>query len=524
MAEQQDIVNFNAHLSSLVKNELVNKSNISAGNYSWFFKIIFPDILQLNGVELVVPLSMKKWPHYVYDEIFSCINAQYPEITSPSFNGDSYRLEIYLEGKYLSTNTLRLHDPTKDLPNGATVGLRYWPLKELSYLIKAQSERGVVSGIEKYTDADYDKAATLQKAAEDAAGKPHAPPQAYVEGDAIDKAEITDAATAADAAAAAAVDGPPLQRAATAAAAAYAHALLASNKARAAMDAAGNAADAAEFYSARVARAADATAAAADATAAADAAADARVAAAAARVAAAAANDHAIAATAAAAPAAAAYAELDEDGDVGDDAAADAAYAAWKANPAVVAMKSAEYAAETATNADNDAVEAATYASDAAVAAADARVAAAPAPAAPAPAVAAPADAAPAPPAPVDPFPPILHPASRTMMTYDHKQRKYVEPILNGTSGKWMVYDPKYSRYSEPLEPWSGGPPTPGTATQGPPPMVYPNTGEQTGPFKYGGKKPQSKRGKKKSKSKTKTKKSKSKSKRNKRRSYKRVK
>jgi hypothetical protein len=64
------------------------------------------------------------------------------------------------------------------------------------------------------------------------------------------------------------------------------------------------------------------------------------------------------------------------------------------------------------------------------------------------------------------------------------------------------------------------GPPAPKPQS----PMVYPGNGQQTGPFRYGGNKPQSKRGKKKSKSKSKTKKSKSKSKRNKRRSYKRVK
>jgi hypothetical protein len=358
MAERQDTVNFNAHLSSIVKDDLVNRSKIAAGNSGTFFKIVFPDIPELNGVELVVPLSTKNWPHYVHADIFRCITAKYPEITSPTFQDQSYRLQIYIEGNYLNTNRPhRLHDPTKYLPTGATVGLRYWPLRELSYLTKAQTERGVVSGIEEYTDADYDKAATLQRAAEDAGGLPHAPTQASVEGDAIEKAENTDAAAAADVAAAAAANGPPLQRAATAAAAAYAHVVLACGDAHAAMTAAGNAADDAEFYSAKAADAVDDAAAAAAAAAAVTAAAAAVRAHATTAAAAAAARAHATTAADAAAPAAeaAAVANAAYDAAEGDDAA----YEAWKTNPAVVAKNAADRAAEGAAAADDYVAEAA---------------------------------------------------------------------------------------------------------------------------------------------------------------------
>ena len=129
--EKPEVGDFNAHLSSLVKPKLATKSEITASNTSWFFKIVFPDIPELNGVELVVPLSMKKWPHYTYDEIFRCINAQYPAITSPSFNGQSYRLQIYLEGQ--DVEGFGPKEQTKDLPNGATVELRYRPLRETEH-------------------------------------------------------------------------------------------------------------------------------------------------------------------------------------------------------------------------------------------------------------------------------------------------------------------------------------------------------------------------------------------------------
>ena len=317
MAERQDTVNFNAHLSSIVNKDLVDRSNIAASNSSWFLKIVFPDIPELNGVKLVVPFSNKEWPHYVYDEIFSYIKAKYPEITSPSFNGDSYRLQIYVEGQ--DVEVADQETKSTDLPNGATVELRY--------------HRGLI--------------------------------------------------------------GPVLGREEVGAA--PVHPLR-------------------DFHG---------------------------------------------------------HDDWDDDWDDNWDPAAPALAAPALAAPAADAM-------------------------------------------------AAHADAAAA--APADPFPPIRHSASNTMMTYDHKQHRYLEPILNGVSGKWMIYDPANEWYSEPLAPWSGGPGVPGTAMQGPPPTIYPG---------QGGKKPQSKRGKKKQKSKSKskkskskkskTKKSKSKSKRNKRRSYKRV-
>ena len=63
------------------------------------------------------------WPHYTYDEIFRCINAQYPAITSPTFLGPPLHLQINVEGQ--DVEGLGPKEQTKDLPNGATVELRY---------------------------------------------------------------------------------------------------------------------------------------------------------------------------------------------------------------------------------------------------------------------------------------------------------------------------------------------------------------------------------------------------------------
>ena len=349
---------FNTFITSLVKNQL-SESKIASSNFSWFFYIVFPDIPQLNGVKLLVPVSYKKWPQYTHNKIFRCINAKYPEITSPTFNGESYRLQINVEGQ--DVERLGPKDQTKDLQNGATVELRYQPLREPVPSIEGVYEAGAAAD----AGAGAGAAARLNQFADPGDNWRDGPlgegwDEGWGDDDLVDPRDAM-AAHAADA--------------------------------RAAADAV-----------------------AADARAAADA------------------------------------------------AAADAA-------------------------------------------AADARAAA----------------------VPVDPYPPILHPASLTMMTYDHKSGRYVEPLRDPVAGGWMTWSPQDGRYWKPTPPWSGHAMTPGMATQGPPPIIYPNNGgsQTPGPYPYGGKKPQSKRGKKKSKSKSKTKKSKtkkskSKSKRNKRRSYKR--
>lgn len=358
MAEKQEPVNFNAHLSSIVKDDLVNRSNIATGNTAgWFFNIVFPDIPELNGTELVVPLSNKEWPRYVYDEIFNCINAKYPEITSPSFKGQSYRLQIYIEGQDVEVADQETKSNTTFL-NGATVELRY--------------HRGLIGPV-------------------------------------LGREEVGAAGATADAGAGLAAPVPRSMG----------------------------------FH------------------------------------------DH------------------DDWDDNWDPAApAPAAHAAHAAPAAPAAtlekVAMALWGTLPPPLSDNESYDAKKQRALAAAAEL--------------------LDGAPA-----DPFPPIRHSDSNTMMTYDHKQQLYHEPIRNPVSGKWMIYDPAIERYSEPLAPWSGGPGAPGTAMQGPPSTIYPNGGNN-----YGGKRPQSKRGKKKQKSKSKskkskTKKSKSKSKRNKRRSYKRV-
>lgn len=123
---------FNTHLTSLVTNDLVNRSKVANHNAAWFFMIVFPDIQELTGINLVVPLSIRKWPHYNYDEIVEYIKATYPEITSPSFNVHSFRLQINVDGRHLEQEPT-LQDPknnSTELPKVATVELRYKPLRE----------------------------------------------------------------------------------------------------------------------------------------------------------------------------------------------------------------------------------------------------------------------------------------------------------------------------------------------------------------------------------------------------------
>ena len=122
----QEMNEFNEYLTSIIISELVDKSNISNTNNSSLFNIVFPDISQLKGVALVVPFlkGYKMWPHYKYDEIFSCIEKQYPEITPPKFQGKTYDVRIYVDGK--DVREPGAHQRT-GIPNEATVELRYRP-------------------------------------------------------------------------------------------------------------------------------------------------------------------------------------------------------------------------------------------------------------------------------------------------------------------------------------------------------------------------------------------------------------
>ena len=121
----------NAYIASLVKKAVVEKSNIFAGNSAWFFKVIFPEIPELNGVKLVVPFPLNDWrgitkyppaDHGV--DLRSSFIEHYPEIARPIFNGYSGGFGIYFEGVKRYGGT--------EIPNGATVELRYSPLKSWS--------------------------------------------------------------------------------------------------------------------------------------------------------------------------------------------------------------------------------------------------------------------------------------------------------------------------------------------------------------------------------------------------------
>lgn len=118
-----DFANFTSHLTRLVKDAVVEKSSIFAGTSPWFFKIAFPDIKELAGIELVVPLSRKNWPVNNSD-IFKCIRTIYPEIALPTFHGSSSHVQIYFNGRKLEETN---HD-LQDLANAATFELRYLPL------------------------------------------------------------------------------------------------------------------------------------------------------------------------------------------------------------------------------------------------------------------------------------------------------------------------------------------------------------------------------------------------------------
>ena len=152
----QEMNEFNEHLTSIIIPALVNKSNISNTNISSLFNILFLDIPQLNGVALVVPFptDWNFWPHYKYDEIFSCIEKQYPQITSPKFQGKTYGVGIYVDGK--DVREPGAHQRT-GIPNEATVELRYRPF--------APSKEEVWAAAGLPVDSAYEKLHNLERAA-----------------------------------------------------------------------------------------------------------------------------------------------------------------------------------------------------------------------------------------------------------------------------------------------------------------------------------------------------------------------
>ena len=170
---RQEMNEFNEHLTSIIIPELVDKSNIFNTNSSSLLNIVFPDIPQLNGVALVVPFlkDWKLWPHYKYDEIFSCIEKQYPHITSPKFQGKTYGVRIYVDGKDLR----ELGELQRtEIPNKATVELRYRPYAPSREEVWAAAGLPLVSA--------YDNLHNLEQAvsslAPSASGAAAAPPPA----------------------------------------------------------------------------------------------------------------------------------------------------------------------------------------------------------------------------------------------------------------------------------------------------------------------------------------------------------
>lgn len=130
--EQRGTAEVNAHISSLVR-EAVHKSNIIASNSPWFFKIAFPDIPELTGVELVIPLSFYKWPKIW--QLRQLVEKTYPEL-SPSFKG--YRASSYsmfYDGTEISRYRY-MYDISRndfvdipDIPNATTLEIKYPPLR-----------------------------------------------------------------------------------------------------------------------------------------------------------------------------------------------------------------------------------------------------------------------------------------------------------------------------------------------------------------------------------------------------------
>jgi hypothetical protein len=166
--KEPEVGDFKAHLSSLVTSELVNKSEIAKSNTGSSFNIVFPDIPELNGVVLVVPFfpkDWKLWPHYTYDEIFRCINAQYPELTHPTFLGPPLHLQINVEGQ--DVEGFGSKEQTKELPNKATVELRYQPLRESDHGREEVRGAGAAAdaGAPALAAPAADAAATLEKVA-----------------------------------------------------------------------------------------------------------------------------------------------------------------------------------------------------------------------------------------------------------------------------------------------------------------------------------------------------------------------
>ena len=118
--EQILTLQLNPYIASLVKKAVVAPKRLSG----WFFKVVFPDIPELKGVELVVPLSQDDWDNESKEKVKlrSHFTKNYPEIANPIFNGysGSFGMKL-LDGKSASY---------AKIPNGATVEIRYEPLKQ----------------------------------------------------------------------------------------------------------------------------------------------------------------------------------------------------------------------------------------------------------------------------------------------------------------------------------------------------------------------------------------------------------
>ena len=128
--EQRGTAEVNAHISSLVR-EAVHKSKIIASNSPWFFKIVFPDIPELTGVELVIPLSFYKWPKIW--QMRQLVEKTYPEL-SPSFKGYQVNYRMFYDGTDIILRHRMLYDISRtndfeDIPNATTLEIKYPPLR-----------------------------------------------------------------------------------------------------------------------------------------------------------------------------------------------------------------------------------------------------------------------------------------------------------------------------------------------------------------------------------------------------------
>jgi hypothetical protein len=117
--QQQQKVEFNAHLSDLAKKSEV-KSGVIFGNSAWRLHIVLPD-----GTDIVIPLKFSAWPTSG-DDIIDIITQMYGEhVVRPVFKGKRAGPPSFIFNGRAITNREKI-----EIPNDGTIKMVYPPLHE----------------------------------------------------------------------------------------------------------------------------------------------------------------------------------------------------------------------------------------------------------------------------------------------------------------------------------------------------------------------------------------------------------